>query len=265
MTTENKQENNDSKKTNKKTNSFAIIDLLRYTYRFSGGKRSRMFIFLSMQMIVNILDQIDILLAGYIFNYIQVHGVNSGSIKYTLLLISLIFVMDVVSWSFHGPARVIEQRFGFYVSNKFRDYLYKNTLDLPITFHNSEHSGQLISKINKGVNSLELFSSEGFMLLKSFSNAIAIFLALFIFNYKFAIASFIILFVTYYIVYVFESKINPLRDAVNKKDNILSEIVYDTVSNITTIKMLSLSKIIGRSLEKETKEKFNFFKKDCYQ
>ena len=188
--------NKDTEKENKNTNSFAIVDLLRYTYRFAEGKRSRMFIFLCMQIVVNILDQLDIILAGYIFNYIQIHGINDESIKHTIFLISLIFFMDVVSWSFHGPARIIEQRFGFYVSNKFRDYLYKNTLNLPLSFHNAEHSGQMISKINKGVSSLDLFSSEGFMLLKSFSNALAIFIALFIFNYKFAIASFIVLFIT---------------------------------------------------------------------
>ena len=240
---------------------FALANLCRYVYRFSKGKRHILFFYIFLFVLVNIIDQMDVVLGGYIFNYLQLHGVNNTTIVTVLLLISGFFVIDVTSWALHGPARILEQRVAFFVSNNFRDYLYKNTLDLPLTFHNEEHSGQIISKISKGTSSLDEFTSNGFLIIKSIASAVAVFIALFVYNYKFAVIGMVGLLATYFIVYLFEKTINPLRDDINKKDNILSEIIYDTISNITTIKMLSLSGVVARSLEMETSNKFKSFKR----
>jgi ABC-type multidrug transport system fused ATPase/permease subunit len=69
------------------------------------------------------------------------------------------------------------------------------------------------------------------------------------------------MFITYLAVNAFEKRINPLRDKINKSDNILSEIIYDTISNITTIKMLSLASLVGKSLARETSTKFTSYNK----
>ena len=65
----------------------------------------------------------------------------------------------------------------------------------------------------------------------------------------------------YFVNSKFESKINPFRDAMNKSENVVSEIVYDTISNITTIKMLSLSGLVHNSLKKQIDIKFHALKK----
>lgn len=246
---------------NNKKKTFAILNILRYMYHFSYEKKKVLFGYSFMFFIVNIVDQMDILLGGYIFNYIQKNGINDQTIYPVLGLVLLIFVIDIVSWGFHGPARVIELKMAFYISNNFRDYLYKNTLELPLSYHNAEHSGQIISKINKGKDAITRFAENGFMLIKSVFTGVAVFIALAIFDYRYALAGLVLMIVTYLLIKVFENKINPLRDKINKSDNILSEIIYDTISNITTIKMLSLSRLVSSSLDNETAHKFQSLKK----
>ncbi len=246
---------------NNKKKTFAILNILRYMYHFSYEKKKVLFGYSFMFFIVNIVDQMDILLGGYIFNYIQKNGINDQTIYPVLGLVLLIFVIDIVSWGFHGPARVIELKMAFYISNNFRDYLYKNTLELPLSYHNAEHSGQIISKINKGKDAITRFAENGFMLIKSVFTGVAVFIALAIFDYRYALAGLVLMIVTYLLIKVFENKINPLRDKINKSDNILSEIIYDTISNITTIKMLSLSRLVSSSLDNETTHKFQSLKK----
>ena len=253
--------NKGTEKENKNTNSFAIVDLLRYTYRFAEGKRGWMFLFILLFILSNIFAQLFIALGGKIFNYIQINGVNSNNIYTLSFMVSGFFFLGIIFWILHGPARVIENKIAFYVSNKFRDYLYKNTLELPLLFHNTEHSGQIISKINKGVTSLDSFSSSMFILIRSFCSMFGVVVALAIFDYKYALASMLMLAMVYYINSFFEKNINPLRDNINKIDNIISEIVYDTISNITTIKMLSLSGLVHKSLDKQVKDKYKVFKK----
>lgn len=247
------------KKENKE--QFAIVTILKYVYRFSYEKKKWLFAYSFMFICVNVIGQMDILLGGYIFNYIQKNGVTVETFHYILFLILIIFVIDICGWTLHGPARIIEQRMAFFVSNNFRDFLYKNTLELPLSYHNSEHSGQIISKINKGRESIESFTSGGFMLIRSIFTAVAVFVALTINDYRFALVGVVLMIITYIIIGFFENKINPLRDNLNKSDNVLSEIIFDTISNITTIKMLSLSRLVRKSLDEETKTKYVSFKK----
>lgn len=239
----------------------ALIDICKYIYRFSEGRRPVLFFYVFLFILVNVIDMLDILLIGYLFNYIQLNGVISTNIVFILSLILGLFAIDFASWALHGPARILEQKMAFYVSNNFRDYLYRNTLELPLSFHNEEHSGQIISKISKGVISLDGFTSGSFMIIRAIFTAVAVFVTLFIYDYTFALIGGVCLLVTYGIAYLFEQKINPLRDKINKSDNILSEIVYDTISNITTIKMLSLSGIVSKSLDREVAHKFSSFKR----
>lgn len=240
----------------------ALVNIFRYVYRFAEGKRKTLFLYIGMFTGVNIIDQLDIILIGYIFNYLQNNGISTSNINHILLLIGGFLLLDSLSWALHGPARILERKMAFFVSNNFRDYLYANTLELPLTFHSEEHSGQIISKINKGTTALYNFTEGGFLILKSIFAAIAILIALFVYDYRFALAAIVCLFFTYVIIYFFEKAINPLRDAINKSDNILSEIVYDTISNITTIKMLSLVKVVSSSLDKETARKFIPYKRE---
>ncbi len=239
----------------------AIVELCLYTYKFAEGKRHLLFAFIFIFIFSNIVSLYEVILSGRIFNYIQEQGVHAGSIQHICFLIFQLFVLTIVFWSLHGPARIMENKLGFYISNNFRNYLYKNTLDLSLTYHNEEHSGQIISKINKGQKSLDLFSSNIFMLIRPICTTIAVFTSLFIFDYKLGIMGILFLYAMYTVNVRFEKKINPYRDTINKKENIISEIVYDTISNITTIKMLSLSKLVHGKLNEQIDKKLEAYKK----
>lgn len=241
--------------------SNAIFYFLGYMYRFSEGKRKWLLVYSFLFLLTNFADQLDKLLVGYIFNSLQIHGVSSDNIVRLMLLICLILLSDLLGWGTHGPARVIEQRLAQFMSENFRKYLYRNTLALSLTFHNAEHSGQIISKISKGVVSLERFASSSFIVIRVAFQLIAILVTLAVFNFKFALCGLVLMVLIYIIIWKFEKIINPLRDQINKHDNVISEILFDTISNITTIKMLSLSRIVGDSLNKELESKYEIFKR----
>ncbi len=246
------------KEESKNVNS--IWKLMTYTYRFAEGKRHLLFLYVAMFLLSNIVSLSETILSGKIFNFIQINNLNSTNINHLILLVTGLLAITIIFWLLHGPARIIEQKISFYISNNFRNYLYTNTLDLPLSFHNEEHSGQIISKINKGNSSLDKFVSSSFILLRSFCTALAVFITLFIYDYRFGLLGLIMLIVVYFVNTKFEKVINPYRDGMNKTDNVTSEIVYDTISNITTIKMLSLSKLVHIKLSQEIEKKYKLLK-----
>ena len=246
------------KEESKNVNS--IWKLMIYTYRFAEGKRHLLFLYVAMFLLSNIVSLSETILSGKIFNFIQINNLNSTNINHLILLVTGLLAITIIFWLLHGPARIIEQKISFYISNNFRNYLYTNTLDLPLSFHNEEHSGQIISKINKGNSSLDKFVSNSFILLRSFCTALAVFMTLFIYDYRFGLLGLIMLIVVYFVNTKFEKVINPYRDGMNKTDNVTSEIVYDTISNITTIKMLSLSKLVHIKLSQEIEKKYKLLK-----
>lgn len=195
---------------------FAIFNILKHVYRFSYEKKKKLFTYVFMFFIVNIVDQMDILLGGYIFNYIQKNGINDQTIYPILGLILCIFIIDTVSWAFHGPARILEMKMAFFVSNNFRDYLYKNTLLLPLSYHNSEHSGQIISKINKGTDSLKRFTEGGFMIIRSIFAGCAVFIALTVFDYRYAIIGLILMVVTFFLYEFLKMKLTLFEIELTK-------------------------------------------------
>ena len=137
-----------------------ILELLKYSFRFSGERKPQVYLAYFLFLIRNIFDQADILLVGYIFNIMQTEGINSANINKILIYILLLLVIEIIFWITHAPGRVLEEYNGQYASNAFRKYLYANTLALPLSLHNEEHSGKIISRINKGQQGLYSFWSN---------------------------------------------------------------------------------------------------------
>ena len=243
----------------KKRNSH-ILELLKYSYKFSGERKPQVYIAYFLFLLRNIFDQADILVVGYLFNIMQTEGITEGNINKILLLLLSLLIIEIIFWVTHAPGRVLEEYNGQYASNAFRKYLYVNTLALPLALHNEEHSGKIISRISKGQQGLYSFWSNFSMTFKSVSQTLVVLIALLIFDYRFAIAGIIIFGITTYIITFFDKKIDRAGDEIEKIDNTISAIVYDTIANITTIKMLSLSALINSSLDKEVDLQYKIFK-----
>ena len=98
---------------------------------------------------------------GLFINELQKEGVNA--LRYVWIYAIAYFLVHLMEWAFHGPARVMERKMAFDISRNFLNELYHKTVHLPVKWHQDNHSGATINRVRKAYSALMQFFDEGFM------------------------------------------------------------------------------------------------------
>lgn len=212
-----------------------------------------------MFVFANLLLLLDPLVVAWILNTIQANGVTRENLPFLGLLLSLFIAIDTGFWLLHGPARVMENKNAFLVRARYKKYLLEGTLDLPSEWHTDHHSGDTIDKIEKGSRALFEFSSDGFMIIEAVVRIIGSYIALALFDLP---SSFVIVFAAlsaFLMVRAFDRRIIPNYRTLNRAENRISESIFDSISNITTIITLRLERLISKSIVQKMLDPFPLF------
>ncbi|MBT6505289.1 ABC transporter ATP-binding protein, partial [Candidatus Woesearchaeota archaeon] len=161
---------------------------------------------------------------------------------------SLILIIEIVKWLFHGPSRIIERTNAFHIKNNYRKFMFNGIISLPQKWHTDNHSGNTIDKIDKGCDALKKFSAETYLIIDSLFNMIGAYLIILYFNIHASYTVLIFLFLIWIIIDKYDKKLISLQKERMIKENQISAKLYDSISNITTIIILRLEKLISKSL-----------------
>ena len=136
---------------------------LRYlfakTWQYSAGRRKHIVWYWIMFIVANTVTMIfSPILIATILDMTQKQGVTTANINLLTLLLLAIVGADMVFWSLHGPARVIERMNAFDVRSAYHKHLLRGVLGLPMDWHTEHHTGNTIDKIGKGISGLFNFS-----------------------------------------------------------------------------------------------------------
>lgn len=228
-------------------------------WRYSGSNRPKVVLYFVLFVFAGIIASADPLIVGVLFNTIQQQGVNAGNFAYILLLLLLFPARSLFFWAFHGVARVLENTNAFIVRANYRKYLLKGVMALPIEWHTDHHSGDTIDKIEKGTDALFDFSESTFVVLKEFLTLIISFGALFYFDYKTALLSILLLIIAVTALLLFDKKLIPGYVAVNRLENQVSAKVFDSLSNVVTVIILRIEKLVLKSISEFIEKPFQQF------
>lgn len=237
-----------------------IISLTKLMWTFSNKRK--VITFYGLFFLSNTIDFFQPLIVGKILNVIQEQGINESNIGFITLLLSSFLLLNFLFWGAHGPGRVIELRNAFNVHAKYKKYLIDGTLNLPTSWHTDHDSGDTIDKINRSTDSLYRFSSENFIIIESFLRLISSYIALAYFNLH---AGYIVLFMivtTILLILKFDKKLIPQWHSLLKFENKVSAKVFDTISNITTIIILRVGKLVSKSIMTKIMDPYKLYKKN---
>src|SRR3990167_2209381 len=112
-----------------------VIFLARRLWRFSAGNRKNVILYIVLFTIAKFL------------NIIQQEGITSQTLPSLIGYLSLILVITILFWIFHGPARVIENKNAFLAKANYQKYFLEGVMNLPAKWHTNHHSGDTIDKI----------------------------------------------------------------------------------------------------------------------
>lgn len=242
-------------------NQNSLKFLFRNLWRYSAGNRQMVVAYwLMFIMSISVAIFIRPFVRARIIDTLQIFGVSDKGMETLWGLLASLIALELAFWLFHGPGRCIEQVNAFKVRTNYRRYLIGGVMILPISWHTDHHSGDTIDKIEKGANSMYDFSRGSFLLIY---NAIQLFGSLAVITYFDIQTGLVIIgmfLVTACIIMKFDSILYPRYRELSRAENRISESVFDSISNITTVIILRVEKIVFDTIMRSVEEPLKLFK-----
>lgn len=238
-----------------------IINLTKMMWKYSPRK-SVIILYVILFFCSNAIIFFQPLVIGDILNTIQYDGVHDENIRSIVMLLGVLFSLAFGFWIFHGPARYLERRNAFLVRAAYKKYLFEEVLKLDSSWHAHHHSGDTIDKIEKGTKALYEYSGRVYEVIEVIIRFTSSFVALVYFNVH---ASYIMLFLVFVIIIVimqFDKRLVPQYKQLNRVENTISAKVFDAISNISTIIILRVERIISSSVYKHIISPFALYRKN---
>ncbi len=240
-----------------------LFFLFNRMWHYSQGNRRTVAIFWSMFFLAQLVElYFDPIIWSKIMNVIQQQGITKASIGHLTDLLLLLFVSLFVFWGIHGPARIMENDNAFHVRLNYRQFLLQGVLTLPLEWHTDHHSGATIDKIEKGTSGLYYFSQDSFVILYAAVQLIGSYVMLVYLSWPAAITVLLMMAASAWLTMRFDRVLVKQYRQLNKSENDISESVFDAVSNIATVIILRVEKLVYRTVMKKVREPLDLYKRN---
>lgn len=225
------------------------FSLLRTSWQYAWGQRGRYVFIYSLFVMAQGAYALTPWLYGWFINALQREGwrVLESAWMYAAGYMGI----RLLEWSFHFPARLMEQDLAFSMGRNFLQERYHQTLHLPVRWHQDNHSGATINRIRKAHESLQSFFQHGFQYLQTVVQFLLSFGAMLYFSPLFGMVAVALGAFTVWVILQFDKPMIRAIDETNEREHTLSSTLFDTLSNIMTVITLRLEKPMeGNLLQK---------------
>jgi len=138
----------------------------------------------------------------------------------------------------------------------------KGVMTLPMEWHTDHHSGDTIDKIEKGTNSLFSFSEDSFQVIYSIVQLVVSYTILAYFSRPAAFIVLGMIIISVWITMRFDKILVGQYEELNRSENNISESVFDSISNITTVIILRVEKLVFGAIMRKVEKPFELFKRN---
>lgn len=179
-----------------------------------------------------------------------------------VLWLSMSVAVLLIFWIFHGPARVKEREVAMHIQQDLRIRIYEQLTQLPLKWHQNHHSGNIISRINRASTALFRFAGDQFIYIETIIKFIASSCFLLWISLPLGILSLLSCAISIITVLLFDRKLIPLYTKENEIDNHVGAVLFDYISNMTTILTLRLGELTRNNLFQRLMSIWPFYKKE---
>lgn len=242
-----------------------LVHLFSQTWRFSPNRR-KVILYWTLFLIGNSIALISQpLLMARIMDTIQKYGVTKDNLWYIGWHLALITLINIVFWCFHGPGRFIERINAYGVRANYRRFLLNGVFGLPLNWHAEHHTGETTDRVEKGANAQYAFSSESFNVISSIAQLVVSYSMLAYVSWPSAIIVLAMIGVTVFITTQFDKRIIENYKALNRMENHIAKAVIDSISNITTVIILRVERLVYEAISRKIDEPFKLYCKNTIQ
>lgn len=200
---------------------------------------------------------------GEFLNDIQRRGVSDENIFYLLSALASIVLVTILFWVFHGVGRVIERKNAFRVREKYKNYLLEGLVSLGVSWHADRDSGDTIDKVNKASEGLYKFSTHVFQDMEIIARVLGPVAILYIYSHSIALAILAFTIGSVAVLFQFDRILIPQYKRLNEFENRIEAKIFDALSNITTVKILSISKPVLANIATAIRAPFSLYSRNA--
>lgn len=241
------------------SNNNPVWYLAKMLWRYSAGNRPQLILYVLLFCIANGIAFVEPLIIARILDTIQASGVTGASLPTLLLYLGALLALNIGFWIFHGPARILEFRNAFIVRAQYKQYLLDGVLALPIEWHTDHHSGNTIDKIEKGTRALKDFANRTFQIIEAFIRLTSSYIVLVYFNPPSAVIVAGMVTLTVIMIMQFDRRLVLQYKQLNKAENEIAQKIFDVISNVTTVVILRIERLVSSAIYKKIMAPFSLF------
>ncbi len=226
----------------------AVLHLYRDLWRLLRGQR-RIFV---GAVVLLIAAQVVLLgtpyLSGRALDALQLRGV--AGLGQAGLWLSLALFAAGASWILHGPGRLLERRAALVVRQRMSSQLIARLFELPLTWHESHHSGATAHRVQQSTQALSGFAQSQFIYLNSAVRLLGPLVALFWVQPLIgcaAVAGFALIIVS---VAGFDRAMLRLANEENEAERAYAATLVDTLGNTASVYALRQARAVASRLER---------------
>ncbi|MGE4350685.1 MAG: ABC transporter transmembrane domain-containing protein, partial [Bdellovibrionales bacterium] len=233
--------------------------LLKLTWRFAGRDRPLMLLTNAMLILANLIAAMQPIVLAHLLDDLTKGGEDllSKVIQWSLLL----FLVMLTYWCLHGPARIMEERFGFRLYERYILTFYRMIVRLPLQWHQDHHSGDTLGRLNKASKALFHFAEAQFIHIEIGVQCVGSLLFLAWYCWWLALAVIAVSAVIFTLVWIFDKELKKIFRQTNESEHRISSALYDYVGNIISVLTLRL----GARTQKELASRFGIMQKPFYK
>jgi ATP-binding cassette subfamily B protein len=205
-----------------------VIFLLIKTVRANSSRTEILLIcsYLSLFVIASIVDCLRINSISNLLSILQYQATTDpANLRSQILSLPTTFLfLHLFCWMLHGPARVIERLVAFRLASNLKIRLIHQATLLPLKYHQENHSGVIIHKIERAANTFQNFMERIFGTLYMITGIVLPHIALVYYLPLSGFVGILCTFTSWKVVQMFDKRITPQYEQLdqfrNKVENI---------------------------------------------
>ncbi len=220
--------------------------LYREIWRYAAGKRGSIVLAFGLLLVSQIIKLSLPYLSAQAINLIQV-AQPDYLIKAGWYLLA-VFGALVLSWLLHGPGRIIERNVAIHIRQNLADRLTAKLLDLPLAWHEEEHSGETIKRVDQSTRALYDFAQTQFIYLQNLVNLVGPIVALFFISRLTGLAALVGYALIALVIVRVDRSMMRIADKENEAERHYHSALVDALGNIVSVLALRLQAATRRLL-----------------
>ena len=227
-----------------------IAALYRALWRHAAGRRRMLAGAMALLMLAQAVKLAIPWFAAEAVNALQLSGLAGldQAARWMLLMLGA----AVFAWVLHGPGRAMERLVAIEVRGRFADGLYARLMALPLPWHEANHSGDTLHRLDKSSRALFGFAQNQFIYLQNVVNLVGPIVALLLISPATGLAALVGYLAVALLLVRFDAATLRLAQAENREERRYAAALTDCLGNVSTVLTLRLQaatrRLLGRRL-----------------